>query len=81
MAVSTATTQVGLTPVGPEISTELATTAFGLVAGVFGGIAGLIAARKLEGVSGPIPIGSLGVPLAVAGVSTVIGAFLLPGSF
>lgn len=63
-----------------EISTELAVTGFQLVGGVFGGVAALIASRKLEGVSQPLPLGRLVVPVGVAGLSTVIGALLLPSS-
>lgn len=63
---------------GRQISTEQAVNVFGLAAGAFGGIAGLIAARRLQGVTGDIQVGILAVPILVAGVSTVVGAFLLP---
>lgn len=64
--------------VGPEISTELATTAFGLAAGVFGGVAGLIASQRLKELPETVPTGILAIPVAVAGISTVIGAFFIP---
>lgn len=63
---------------GREISTELSVTAFQLAGGVFGGLAALIASKRLEGIGGSLPLGRLAIPVAVAGVSTVIGAFLLP---
>lgn len=63
---------------GREVSTELATSLFGIVAGAFGGVAGLIASRRLEGIPGSIQLGTLAVPVAVAGLSTVAGAFLIP---
>lgn len=63
---------------GREISTELSVTAFQLAGGVFGGLAAIIASRRLEGIGTTIPLGRLVVPVAVAGVSTVIGAMLLP---
>lgn len=63
---------------GRAISTELAVTAFQLAGGVFGGLAAIIASRRLEGIGGNIPLGRLAIPVAVAGVSTVIGALLLP---
>lgn len=63
---------------GRPISTELATSLFGIAAGAFGGLAGLIASRRLEDVTGEIPLGTLAVPVAIAGVSTVVGAFFLP---
>lgn len=63
---------------GREISTELSVTAFQLAGGVFGGLAALIASRRLQDITQPLPLGRLVVPVAVAGVSTVVGAFLLP---
>lgn len=78
MAVSTATGAQFPGVFGREISTELSVTAFQLAGGVFGGVAALIASRRLEGVGGTIPLGRLALPVAVAGLSTVIGALLLP---
>lgn len=63
---------------GRTISTELGVTAFQLAGGVFGGLAAIIASRRLEQREEPLPLGVLAVPVAVAGVSTVLGAFLLP---
>lgn len=80
MAVGALRAGVPAINVGPSISTELATTAFGLAAGVFGGVAGLVAARRLEGAPDIIPAGNLAIPVLVAGVSTVLGAFLIPTS-
>lgn len=65
---------------GREISTELAVTGFQLAGGVFGGLAALIASRRLQGITQPLPLGRLVVPVAVAGLSTVVGALLLPSS-
>jgi hypothetical protein len=78
MAVSSATGNEFPGVFGRSISTELSVTAFQLAGGVFGGIAALIASRRLEDVGGTIPLGRLALPVAVAGVSTVVGAFLLP---
>lgn len=63
---------------GRTISTEQAVNVFGLGAGVFGGMAGLVAAGRLQNLSGEIQFGRLVIPLAVAGISTVVGALLLP---
>lgn len=78
MAISQVHSGVAAINIGPDISTELATTAFGLAAGVFGGIAGLVAARRLESAPDVIPAGNLAIPVAVAGISTVLGAWLIP---
>lgn len=72
------------TGVGPidlgVVDTEIAVTSFQLASGVFGGLAALVAARRLAKVgSDTIPVRSLIVPITVAGVSTVLGALLLPG--
>lgn len=71
------------TGVGPidlgVVDTEIAVTSFQLASGVFGGLSALVAARRLSRLStDTIPARSLIVPIAVAGISTVIGAFLLP---
>jgi len=64
-----------------EISTEQASVAFGLLAGVGGGIAQLIAGRRLSGVdSETIPTANLLIPVVVGGASTAAAAFLLPKS-
>lgn len=78
MAVSTATGSTFPGFLGRTISTELSVTAFQLAGGVFGGLAAIIASRRLEGVGGTIPLGRLVIPVTIAGVSTVIGALLLP---
>lgn len=64
---------------GREITTEMAVNLFGIGAGIFGGVAGLVAGQRLGALSvEKIPVGLLTIPLLVAGVSTVVGAFLLP---
>lgn len=78
MAVSTASGSGFPGVLGRMISTELSVTAFQLAGGVFGGVAAIIASRRLENVGNAIPLGRLVIPVAVAGVSTVIGALLLP---
>lgn len=78
MAVATAPPSGGIRTLGREISTEFGITVFQLSAGVFGGLAALVAARRLEDAPDSIPVGALVLPIAVAGVSTVVGAFLLP---
>lgn len=78
MAVVQSTPGVGTFSFGPEISTELATTAFGLAAGLFGGVAGLVASQRLKQLPETVPAGILAIPVAVAGISTVAGALLLP---
>lgn len=65
---------------GAAISTEQAVNAFGIAAGVFGGLAGFIAARRLAGLDREIRMGELILPVLVAGTSTVVGAFLLPSA-
>lgn len=60
------------------IDTELAVTVFQLSAGVFGGLAALVAARRLSQAGDEVPASTLVVPVAIAGASTVLGAFLLP---
>lgn len=70
----------GVLAVGRPISTEFSITLFQLATGVFGGIASLLAARRLEGAPDQVPIGALVLPIAVAGASTVIGAMLLPSA-
>lgn len=78
MAIAQGSPGVTALNIGPEISTELATTLFGLTAGVFGGIAGLVAASRLERAPDIIPAGYLAIPVAIAGISTVVGALLIP---
>lgn len=85
--MSTRTEGVGFTQAAGQtidlgtVPTELAVTSFQLATGVFGGIAALLASRRLSQLgSDTIRVSSLILPIAVAGVSTVIGAFLLPGS-
>lgn len=78
MAVTNATATDLPGVLGRQVSTELATSLFGVVAGAFGGIAGLVASRRLAGLDGNISLGQLTLPVAVAGLSTVAGALLLP---
>lgn len=78
MAVSQSTPGVGLFNVGREITTEFGVTLFQLSAGVFGGIAALVASQRLESAPEHIPLGTLAPAVAVAGLSTIAGAFLLP---
>ena len=62
-----------------DIPTEQAAVAFGLLAGVGGGAAQLIAGRRLSGVnSETIPTRNLLIPVLVGGASTAAAAFLLP---
>jgi len=62
-----------------EISTEQASVAFGLLAGVGGGLAQLIAGRRLSNVTGEtVKTTSLLLPVLVGGLSTAAAAFLLP---
>lgn len=63
---------------GWEISTELAVNFFGIASGTFGALAGLVAARRLAKAPDRIPIRNLVIPVTVAGVSTVLGALLVP---
>lgn len=63
------------------IDTEIAVVAFQISTGVFGGISALVAARRLSRLeTDTIPTTSLFLPIAIAGVSTVIGAYLLPSA-
>lgn len=78
MAVASVPTRGGIMSVGREISTEFGVTLFQLSAGVFGGVAALVAANRLEEAPETLPLGTFVLPIAVAGVSTVVGAFLLP---
>lgn len=64
---------------GPLVETELAVTVFQLGAGVAGGAAALVAARRLSQLDRDgISISELVIPVLVAGGSTVVAAFLLP---
>lgn len=64
-----------------EIPTETAVTAFQLVGGLFGGIAAIIASRRLSALPGEtISLASLAIPVLIAGGSTVIGALFLPST-
>jgi len=63
------------------LPTEVAATAFGLLMGVGGGVAQLIAGRRLSSVSGEtINLSSFSIPLLAATVGAVGGAFLVPSS-
>lgn len=64
----------------PTVTTETAVTAFGLLAGVGGGIQQLLASRKLGSLrSGRIGLSQLLVPVGVSFLGSVLGAFFLPG--
>jgi len=63
---------------GRFIPSETAVTTFQLATGVFGGVAALIASRRLAAFGDRITIGRLLPAIAVAGVSTAVGALLLP---
>lgn len=61
------------------IPTELAITSFGLLAGVGGGLAQLIASNRLSQLdSREMPIRKLILPVVLGGGSTALAAFLLP---
>lgn len=61
------------------IPTELAITSFGLLAGVGGGLAQLIASNRLSQLdSRELPIRKLLLPVVLGGGSTALAAFLLP---
>ena len=63
------------------LPTEVAATAFGLLMGVGGGVAQLIAGRRLSGVSGDtIGLRNFSIPLLAATVGAIGGAFLIPSS-
>lgn len=62
----------------PTISTELGVTVFQIAAGLAGGIAAIVAARRLSRVSGTIQLSSLALPILIAGGSTIVGAYLIP---
>lgn len=62
-----------------EISTEQAVTFFALTAGIGGGLAQILAGRRLSQVPGDtVPLRKLIIPTAVAGLSTAIAPILLP---
>lgn len=61
-----------------ELTTETAVTAFQLSTAVFGGLAAIIAARRLSKVDGPVSPATLALPVLIAGGSTAAGALLLP---
>lgn len=80
MAVTAAPTGVQSGIIPRQISTEQAVVAFQLAAGVAGGIAAILAARRLSTVEGPVSLSTLALPVLIAGGSTVAGAMLLPRS-
>ena len=62
-----------------RVPTEQAAVAFGLLAGVGGALAQVIAGRRLSEVSNDtIPVRNLAIPVLVGGGSTALAAFLLP---
>lgn len=78
MSVSAARTGITLPTFGRQLSTEFSVTGFQLAMGVFGGLGAIIAARRLESVERDVYISELMVPIIIGGVSTVLGATLLP---
>lgn len=63
------------------LPTEVAATAFGLVMGVGGGVAQLLAGRRLSGVSGDrVSLRSFALPFVASTVGAIGGAYLLPSS-
>lgn len=77
-------TVLGIQPVsngrGYTINTETAATVFGLLAGVAGGVAQIVAGRNLAGLSTDrVRLRSLGVPLALGAAGSIAGALLVPG--
>jgi hypothetical protein len=61
------------------VSNELAATAFGLLAGVGGGLAQLIAGQRLSKRNdGTIPLRTLAVPVGLSIAGTIAGAVLVP---
>lgn len=67
------------TSIPREIPTEQAAVAFGLLAGVGGGVAQWVAGRRLSGIDqDTIPVENLLIPVVIGGVSTAAAAFLLP---
>jgi Na+-translocating ferredoxin:NAD+ oxidoreductase RnfA subunit len=63
----------------PQITTELATTMFGIVGGVGSALAQIIVSKRLDRVdSDQIPARYLTVPVAVSIVGTVLGSMLIP---
>lgn len=83
--MSTALTGVGVNRFSVQnvdvssVNTETAVVLFQLGVGAFGALAGILAARRLSRVDGQINTTSLLLPIGIAGASTVLGAFLLPG--
>jgi len=68
------------TPQGLAVSTEFGTTLFGLVAGVGGAIANLVAGQRLSGISGDtISLRSIALPVGISIAASAGAAFLLPG--
>lgn len=64
-----------------RIPTEQASVAFGLLAGIGGGIAQLIAGRRLSNLdTDTISVGQLALPVLLGGGSTALAAFLLPSA-
>jgi len=71
--------QPALSGGGYTIPTETAATAFGLLAGVAGGLAQIVAGNRLSQVRGDrIKVRDLALPVAIGGLSTVVGALIIP---
>lgn len=80
MAVQSGQVSLSGVQFGPTFSTEYGVTGFQLAAGVFGGLAALIAARQLETLEREVYLSELAIPIAVAGIGTMIGASMLPSA-
>lgn len=78
MSVSAATPGITLPRFGSQFTTEFSVTLFQLAMGVFGGLGAIVAARRLETINRDVYLSELAVPVLIGGVSTVIGASLLP---
>lgn len=66
---------------GYTIPTETATTAFGLIGGIGGGLAQIIVSRNLSERTGDrVRIRDLAIPIGLSIVGTVVAATLVPGA-
>lgn len=61
------------------LPTEIATTAWGLLGGIGGGLAQIVVSKRLSEIDkDSIGLSSLAVPIAASFAGTVLGAFLVP---
>ena len=61
------------------LPTEIATTAWGLLGGIGGGLAQIVVSKRLSQIgSDNIGLSSLAVPVLASFAGTVLGAFLVP---